>query len=82
MHEFSTAVTNLRTCLNRLVHYRNESLARGVESRKDLLLPHALTCSNRKIKEMLSKMVNQYISNKNAINREIRKKSRAKSNKH
>lgn len=66
----------MRLCLLKIETYRNERLARGVESQKDLFLPFSLTCSNHKIKSMVTRMKDQYIAVKNYINREIRIKGR------
>lgn len=55
MREFKTAVVNLRTCLEKVVQYRDEKVARGVESQSDVFLPICLTTNNKKIKQMVQK---------------------------
>lgn len=47
------AADNLKECINRVIAYRNQLVTRGVDSTQDLFLPFAVTCSNRKIKEMV-----------------------------
>ncbi len=72
VEEYMIAVSNLQICLRRVEDYRNNKLARGIESSKDLFLPFSLTCSARKIKQMVIGMKEQYIQVKNDINRRIR----------
>lgn len=52
--ESQLAADNLEICIDRIIAYRNAKLARGVDTSVDLFLPFSLTCSNRKIKDMIA----------------------------
>lgn len=56
------AEENLKICIDRIIAHRNQITVRGVDSSKDLFLPFAITCSNYKIDDMLSKMREAWVN--------------------
>ncbi|CAD8200548.1 unnamed protein product [Paramecium pentaurelia] len=79
--EAQVAEENLKICIDRIIQHRNSLTVRGVDSQKDLFLPFAVTCSNFKIDEMMNRMREAWINQKNQINREIRIKNRSNNKK-
>jgi len=55
----------LKICIDRIIQHRNSLTVRGVDSQKDLFLPFAATCSNYKIDEMMNRMREAWINQKN-----------------
>ena len=72
------AVQALRFCLDKILEYRDEQVARGVDKKNDVFLPACLTCNNIKISETIREMKESYIEWKNSLNRKIRKFKREK----
>lgn len=51
---------------------------RGVESQRDKFLPFTITCNNKKIRETVTKMKENYLETKNKLNAQIRYNKRLK----
>lgn len=75
------AVQTLRFALDKIIEYRDQLYARGVNKDFDVFLPGTLTCNNIKITETVDSMKSAYILWKNNLNRKIRKFHRGKTRK-
>jgi len=78
--DFRKASQLLRFTNNKIIEFKDQLFARGVESKKDVFLPLTITCDNLKIHDMIDEMKNKYYDWKMWLRKEIRAQRREKQN--
>lgn len=76
--DFRKAAQLLRFANNKVIEFKDQLFARGVESKKDIFLPLTITCDNLKIRGMIEEMKNKYYDWKTWLRKEIRSQRREK----
>lgn len=76
--DFRKAAQLLRFSNNKLIEFKDQLFARGVESKKDVFLPLTITCDNAKINDMIEEMKNTYYDWKSWLRKEIRAQRKGK----